>query len=188
MDLRQQRTKRNITNAFLKLRSQKPLEKITIKELAEKADIHKATFYLHYHDIYELSEMLEWEVIHNILNGLSDPTMLLTDTERFGEELYYFIMSYDSILEILFSDSRAGMFTMKLEKCLKEYIFARKPDWDTLEMNVILTCLVHGGYHTYVQYKHAIRKQQVDLKQITLMINKIAGSVLSMYTQENQSQ
>ena len=188
MDLRQQRTKRNITNAFLKLRSQKPLEKITIKELAEKAEIHKATFYLHYHDIYELSEVLELEVIHNILNGLSDPTMLLTDTERFGEELYYFIMSYDSILEILFSDSRAGMFTMKLEKCLKEYIFERKPDWNTLEMNVILTCLVHGGYHTYVQYKHEIRKSQVDLKQITLMINKIAGSVLSIYTQENQSQ
>ena len=126
MDLRQQRTKRNITNAFLKLRSQKPLEKITIKELAEKAEIHKATFYLHYHDIYELSEMLEWNVIDNILNGLSDPAILLTDTERFNEELYYLIMSYDSLLEILFSDSRAGMFTVKLEKRPKEYIFKRK--------------------------------------------------------------
>ena len=87
MDLRQQRTRRNIVNAFITLRNEKPLEKITIRELADKATIHKATFYLHYHDIYELSESLEKEVVDDILNGLSDPVMLLTDTNRFNEEL-----------------------------------------------------------------------------------------------------
>ena len=56
MDLRIQRTKRCITEAFLKLRTQKPLEKITIKELSELAMINKATFYSHYTDIYDLSE------------------------------------------------------------------------------------------------------------------------------------
>lgn len=188
MDLRQQRTKRNIINAFLQLRSQKPLEKITVKELAEKAVIHKATFYLHYHDIYELSEQLEWEVINNILNGLADPAILLTDTERFNEELYCLIMSYDSLLEILFSDSRAGMLIVKLEKRLKEYIFERRPDWNTLEINIILTYLIHGAYHAYKQYKIISENKQESLKQVMLIINQMASSVLSMYTQENQSQ
>ncbi|MDE6004125.1 MAG: TetR/AcrR family transcriptional regulator [Oscillospiraceae bacterium] len=185
MDLRQQRTKRNITNAFLKLRSQKPLEKITVKELAEKAVIHKATFYLHYHDIYELSENLEWEVINNILNGLSEPAMLLTDTQRFNEELYCLLVANESLLEILFSDSRAGILAVKLEQRLKEYIFERRPDWNTLEINIILTYLIHGGYHAYVQYKTISKNQQLDLKQITLIINQVAGSMLSMYTEEN---
>ena len=63
MDLRQQRTRRSIVNAFLALRSEKPIETITVRELTERAQIHKATFYLHYHDIYDLSEALEWEVI-----------------------------------------------------------------------------------------------------------------------------
>ena len=37
MDLRTERTKRSIANAFLELRKHKPLEKISVKELAELA-------------------------------------------------------------------------------------------------------------------------------------------------------
>ena len=176
MDLRQQRTRRSIVNAFLTLRSEKPLEKITIRELSEKAVIHKATFYLHYHDIYELSEKLEWEVIDDILYGLSDPARLLTDPERFNEELYCLLMANESLLSILFSGSRAGMLATRLESRLKEYIFGRHPDWDTLETNVILTYLIHGAYHAYMQYKGE------ESKQVLLMINTMAGTVLRMYT------
>ena len=180
MDLRQQRTRRNIVNAFLALRSEKPLEKITIRELAEKAPIHKATFYLHYHDIYELSESLEKEVIQDILNGLSDPAQLLTDTERFNEELYCLLMANESLLGILFSGTRSGMLAVRLETSLKEYIFSRRPDWDTLEINVILTYLIQGAYYTYMQY----RTQQP--KKVLLMINTMAGAVLRMYTEKTE--
>lgn len=59
MDLRTIKTKRNIKNAFIQLRTKKPLERITVKELAELAEISKATFYLHYHDVYDLSDQLQ---------------------------------------------------------------------------------------------------------------------------------
>ena len=176
MDLRQQRTRRNIVNAFLTLRNEKPLEKITIRELAEKASIHKATFYLHYHDMYELSESLETEVIDDILNGLSDPAMLLTDADRFNEELYCLLMANESLLSILFSGSRSGMLAVRLENRLKEYIFSRHPDWDTLEINVILTYLIQGAYCAYMQYR------DTDAKEVLRMINTMAGSVLRKYT------
>ena len=39
MDLRMKKTLAAIRNAFIELRSHKPLEKITIKELTEKAEI-----------------------------------------------------------------------------------------------------------------------------------------------------
>ena len=45
MDLRQKKTLAAIRTAFLELLGKKPLEKITVKELAEKAQISKATFY-----------------------------------------------------------------------------------------------------------------------------------------------
>ena len=51
MDLRVEKTERGIKNAFIELRSKKPLEKITIKELCELACINKSTFYSHYRDI-----------------------------------------------------------------------------------------------------------------------------------------
>ena len=43
MDLRTEKTERSILNAFIGLRAQKPLEKITVKELCEKAWINKST-------------------------------------------------------------------------------------------------------------------------------------------------
>lgn len=181
MDLRQQRTKRSIVNAFLNLRSEKPLEKITIRELSEKAAIHKATFYLHYHDIYELSESLEKEIINDILNGLSDPAMLLTDVENFNEELYCLLMANESLLGILFSGNRSGMLAYHLEIRLKEYIFSRREDWNTPEINMILTYLIHGAYHTYVQYR------DTDAKKVLLQINTMAASVLRMYTKNTEN-
>ena len=68
MDLREIKTQRSIRNAFLQLRSEKPLERIRVKELAELAEISKGTFYLHYHDVYDLSEQLQNEVIENVIS------------------------------------------------------------------------------------------------------------------------
>ena len=48
MDLRIQKTRAAIKSAFLELRRKKPIEKITVTELAKLAEINKATFYLHY--------------------------------------------------------------------------------------------------------------------------------------------
>ena len=54
MDIRIEKTRQSIINAFIELRSHKELERITIKELCEKAQINKSTFYAHYQDIYHL--------------------------------------------------------------------------------------------------------------------------------------
>lgn len=59
MDRRIQRTRNSLFSAFIELRATKPVEKITVKELTEKANISKQTFYLHFQDIYDLSEYLE---------------------------------------------------------------------------------------------------------------------------------
>ena len=48
MDIRIEKTERAIKNAFLELRSRKPLGKITVKELCSLAAINKSTFYSHY--------------------------------------------------------------------------------------------------------------------------------------------
>lgn len=54
-DLRIIKTKASIKREFMTLLQKKPVEKITVTELAEKALINKGTFYLHYQDIYNLS-------------------------------------------------------------------------------------------------------------------------------------
>ena len=53
-DLRVTKTRRPIKAAFLELVQTKPGQKITVTELAKRAEISKGTFYLHYLDIYNL--------------------------------------------------------------------------------------------------------------------------------------
>ena len=64
MDIRVAKTKKSIINAFLALRSKKAIEKITVKELCEAAEINKSTFYSHFQDIYDLSEFLETQDVY----------------------------------------------------------------------------------------------------------------------------
>jgi AcrR family transcriptional regulator len=58
-DRRVRRTTAAIQSAFLKLIFEKDINKITVKELCEQADINKSTFYLHYRDIYDLAEQFK---------------------------------------------------------------------------------------------------------------------------------
>ena len=70
MDLRTQKTKNSIFSAFIELRASKPVEKITIRELTQRANISKQTFYLHFKDIYDLSDYLENDAISSLIKDL----------------------------------------------------------------------------------------------------------------------
>ena len=78
------KTKTAIHNTFLELRSKKPLEKITIKELCEKAQINKSTFYSHYKDIYDLSDQLETDVVASVIEAIPNPQKLSGRSRRSG--------------------------------------------------------------------------------------------------------
>ena len=153
MDLREKKTKRSIKNAFIKLRSTKPLERITIKELVESAEISKATFYLHYRDIYDLSDSLQKELIQDILQSLDQPELFLSDTTAFTSALFYAFSNHHSMIEILFSGSQSAILPLSIEKELKEYIFKIIPSArDNAKFNILLTYQILGGYHAYQQY------------------------------------
>ena len=153
MDLREKKTKRSIKNAFIKLRSTKPLERITIKELVESAEISKATFYLHYRDIYDLSDSLQKELIQEILQSLDQPELFLSDTTAFTSALFYAFSNHHSMIEILFSGSQSAILPLSIEKELKEYIFKIIPSArDNAKFNILLTYQILGGYHAYQQY------------------------------------
>ena len=59
------KNKKAIQKAFADLLLEKnDINKITVKEIVERADISKSTFYAHYQDIYAVEEELEIEVIN----------------------------------------------------------------------------------------------------------------------------
>ena len=65
-DRRVRKTKSAIKHAFIQLLKERGLENITVQDIADKADINRGTFYLHYEDKYLLLTDMEDECIDQI--------------------------------------------------------------------------------------------------------------------------
>ena len=176
MDLRIQRTKRNIYNAFIELRSKKPLEKITITELSELAFINKATFYTHYQDIYDLSEQLENEAIITVLNDIPNPQNLVLNPKHAVFELHTAITSQGALFDILFSGSRHHIFLEKIEKNLKERIYEYFPEYkNNLEKELVLSVLIQGCFRAFLVY------EKEDAKEVLHILGDINDCLMQQY-------
>ena len=66
-DKRIRYTKMFLKEALIELLHEKPISKITIKELCEKAEINRSTFYTHYIDQYDLLDQIKQELLDNSL-------------------------------------------------------------------------------------------------------------------------
>lgn len=69
MDRRTKYTKKIISDTFLELLKEKDINKITVSELCQKADINRATFYRYYLDVYDLLEKIEQDFILELVNA-----------------------------------------------------------------------------------------------------------------------
>ncbi len=58
-----------LAESFKEIASVKPIEKITIKEITDKAGVIRPTFYNHFQDKYEL---LEWIVRRELMDGVRE--------------------------------------------------------------------------------------------------------------------
>ena len=96
-DLRIRYTRKVIREAFLKLLKEKPLARITVKEVCDLAQINRGTFYKHYLDCYDLMDKLQDEAAANF-------EALLDNLEENGIENVIV-----AILEKLRSDSGINM-------------------------------------------------------------------------------
>ncbi len=164
MDLRIQKTRNSIINAFIELRGHKSIEKITVKELSDLALISKATFYLHFKDIYDLSEYLENDLIESIIKDIPHPDFLVTSPAEGIQETFTSFLSHSQLISILFSGSKSRTLIEKIEPKLKELIFDKFPQYkNNLKADIILTVLIQGNFHAYSQYSKSNSTEIVEI-------------------------
>ncbi len=83
-----------LAESFKELVYKRPIEKITIKEITDKAGVIRPTFYNHFQDKYEL---LEWIIRTELIdpmrpliqNGLSDQALLFVFTGVQNDKEFY---------------------------------------------------------------------------------------------------
>lgn len=87
-DLRVQKTEKAIRKAFHELAQEKDIHKITVRELAQRAEINKTTFYTHYDTMRDLIDALEKESLDYIISNLGQISLLFEQPDQFVENLY----------------------------------------------------------------------------------------------------
>jgi len=91
-DRRVKYTKMVLRESLIKLLRDKPIARITIKELCEHADINRATFYSHYTDQFDLLKKIQDEFIADITSYLDN--FALDKDENSLMQMIYKIFEY----------------------------------------------------------------------------------------------
>ena len=116
-DLRVTKTRRLIKAAFLDLVQAKPGQKITVTELAKRAEISKGTFYLHYLDIYNLYNQMVEETVAKIAGSFDPYPDLFSAPESFVRT---FLFSQVEPLGLSLSAGERALLTEKnMQSCSK---------------------------------------------------------------------
>ena len=166
LDIRIEKTERAIKQAFMELRREKPVEKIRVKELCDRACINKSTFYAHYQDIYALANAMEDEMVHAVVESL--PRLTASDvserTEWLAREMFRAFTAHQAEISVLFSGSRQGLFINRVEQAMCQCIAQTDPTFETdVVRKVVLSFCVQGVLlHLYHLLRPDGRKAPCD--------------------------
>ncbi len=125
-------TKKLIKTALADLMEKSPLNKITVKEICQRADVNRSTFYCYYKDQYALFEEIQDDII-NITPGIN--LYEKKPIEGILSELISFVGENKKIYKILFENSTGVIFRNRIINRL----FGRDGkdiDWIDGEMNL----------------------------------------------------
>ena len=99
-------TRMVLQDSLIALMKEKPIGKITIKELCEMADVNRSTFYAHYTDQYDLLRNIEDDVLVWLKEAVAT---ILNKTDKSGtmevlEQLLQYVVENGRHLQVLLSE------------------------------------------------------------------------------------
>ena len=133
IDRRIRKTRRLLRECLTALLKEKKVQDITVREIADMADINRGTFYLHYKDVFDLMEQIENELLKELEDMLNHHQAqdLLSRPSLIFAELYPLVQDNADIVSILIGENGDLNFVNRLkhivrEKWLKDWM-ALKP-------------------------------------------------------------
>lgn len=150
-DSRVRRTKRLIRKGLAELSLEKSIDKITVKELTERIDINRGTFYLHYSDIEDLIECIQNELYDGfcrILGAVTAQRIKQEPSEILFEICNFLKQNSDVCSALLFSEQLSAL-SEKVKKLFSEKCSAllrsAYPDLNAEKYDLICEYCIYGG-------------------------------------------
>ena len=177
-DARVRYTQRVIKESFLSLLREKPINKITVKEVCELAELNRATFYAHYSDCFALMESIERE----LLDAFGQSLRLIDgfDVSALIAAIYAMVEQYEAACRVLIFDGASPSILGRMIDLARDSSIAawrqqlRRATDAELEMLYThlsngLMNVVMGGYDTYSR------------DEVIAFVNRIVKSSLSLF-------
>ena len=126
-----ERTKKWIRKAFIELIAEKKsISKITVNELAARADVTKTTFYYHYDDIYAVAEEFENELIVELDDTIEKISRdNPTDYSEYIKTILRFIKENEDSYRLAVNASDLTIFANKLKNIFSKKMVTEAADW-----------------------------------------------------------
>ncbi len=145
-DLRVIKTQKAIKTVFWEMLKTCPIEKISVSALAREAQINKATFYLHYQDIYDLYNKMRDEFIEKMIGSMDFFPLLVTDPEEFLERYNASLEKSIDMVQVLWPTQDARSFPPKMTELCRRKIYGTCPIDPSpkadIVIDIILTCIM----------------------------------------------
>lgn len=102
-DRRVKYTKMVLRQSLLELMKTRPLNKITVTDICQQADINRGTFYSHYADPYDLLEQIEAELLDEIKASI-ERSLQVENISTLLAEIFQTIQRNSDLCKTLFSE------------------------------------------------------------------------------------
>ena len=116
-DRRTMKTRKAIIDALADLLYEKELHKVTVKEITEKADINRGTFYKHYLDVYDLYDKAEQDILVDL--GMLVLQLEELPSDQFFTHLVNYIDDNRAIFRMMFSPNSTSKLRDRFNRCLE---------------------------------------------------------------------
>lgn len=177
-DARVRYTRRAIKESFLALLREKPVNRITVKEVCERAELNRATFYTHYGNCFILLDSIEQELLDSFKQSLS--LIGSFDVSALICAIYAMIQQHEDACRVLIFDGKSAtvldrMIAMGRESSLAHWrqLFPLTSEKD-LEM--LYTYLSNGLVHVIVE-----GYGKYDREDVVRFVDRIVNSSLAPY-------
>ena len=177
-DARLRYTQNALKQSLLSFLKEKPVNKITVKEVCERAGLNRATFYAHYSDCFALLESIEEDLLETFCSSLKlvdsfDVTALI-------EAIYAMIEQQQEACRVLiFQNACPNVLRRMIDMARSESISYWKKHLrraTEAELEMLYTHLSNGLMHVVVEgYEKYSRDEVVHF------VNRIVQCSLSQF-------
>ena len=167
MDRRVIRTKKAIRNAFAQLLSVKNLEDITVKDIAELADINRKTFYSYYSGVHMIVEETENEIVETFEAAIRDlpPDKLVKEPYLLFSRLSAIINDDMDFYEPLMKADRSSNLLTKVSGMLKQKVRESYAAFSRIgeeTFNIMVDFTFSGLFSVYQSWFNSQRRQSIE--------------------------